>query len=67
MPSTKPIPEARLWDAEQAAGYLGMRVGWVREAVRRGRLPHVRAGKHFRFLREDLDAWIAAQREDARP
>ena len=67
MQSTKPIPEARLWNAEQAAGYLNVPVGWVRDAARRRRLAHVREGKHVRFLREDLDAWITQQRVEARP
>jgi excisionase family DNA binding protein len=61
------IPEARLWSAQQAAGYLGVPVGWVRDAARRNRLPHLRVGKHLRFLQADLDAWIAGQRVPARP
>jgi excisionase family DNA binding protein len=67
MATARPIPEARLWDAQQAAGYLGIPVGTVREHARRKRLPHLRVGKHLRFLREDLDAWINDQREEARP
>ena len=52
----------RLWTAREAAEYLSVRPSWVYEAVRGRRIPHVRCGKHVRFLREDLDAWIAERR-----
>lgn len=61
------LPEARLWNAAQAAAYLGVPEGWVRDATRRGRIAHLRLGKHLRFLQEDLDAWVSQQRREARP
>jgi excisionase family DNA binding protein len=65
--STTTISIARLWNAQRAADYLGVRPSWIYEAVRGRRLPHIPVGKHIRFLQEDLDAWIAARRIEARP
>ena len=50
-----------------AAALLAVRPSWVYEAVRAGRLPCVRVGRHVRFLRSDLEAWVVAQRERPRP
>jgi excisionase family DNA binding protein len=38
----------------------------VYEAVRDGRLPCVRVGRHIRFLRADLERWITEQATPAR-
>lgn len=40
--------------ADDAAQLLSVRTSWVYEAVRDGRLPCVRVGRHVRFLRDDL-------------
>ncbi len=64
--------EAGSWLAEpllkpaDAAGLLAVRTSWVYEAVRAGRLPCVRVGRHVRFLRSDLEAWVAQQRDRGR-
>jgi excisionase family DNA binding protein len=58
---------AALWSAQQAAEYLGVRPSWVYEAARERRIPFYRLGKHLRFIRSDLDAWLREQRVDARP
>jgi excisionase family DNA binding protein len=42
-----------------------VRPSWLYEAAREGRVPVVRLGKHLRFLKEDLDAWIAKHRSEA--
>lgn len=47
---------------EEVARMLGVRRSSVYEYVRTGRLPHVRVGRHLRFLREDLEDWIRRQR-----
>jgi excisionase family DNA binding protein len=47
---------------EEVARILGVRRSSVYEYVRTGRLPHVRVGRHVRFLREDLEEWIRRQR-----
>ncbi len=46
----------------EAAALLAVRVSWIYDAVRAGRLPCVRVGRHVRFLRTDLERWIADQR-----
>lgn len=66
MPQTTATPADLLTPAE-AADYLRVRPSWVYEAARGQRLPHVKLGRHLRFLREDLDAWVASQRIEARP
>jgi excisionase family DNA binding protein len=55
-----------LMTPREAAAYLRVRPSWVYEAARGRRLPHVKVGRHLRFLQGDLDAWIAGQRVDAR-
>jgi excisionase family DNA binding protein len=59
-PST-PLAEPLLTPAE-AAALLSVRPSWVYEAVRSGQLPCVRLGRHLRFLRSDLEQWVAQQR-----
>jgi excisionase family DNA binding protein len=66
MPDTT-VSEARLFTPQQTAEYLGVRPSWVYEQARARKLPHLKLGKHIRFLQEDLDAWIAARRIEARP
>ena len=55
-----------LLKAVDTAALLAVRTSWVYEAVRDGRLPCVRVGRHVRFLRSDLEAWVAGQREQPR-
>jgi excisionase family DNA binding protein len=51
---------------EEAAELLTVKVSWIYEAVRVGRLPHLRVGKHIRFTRPDLERWLANQRYPGR-
>jgi excisionase family DNA binding protein len=44
---------------EQAAELLAVKSSWVYEAVRTGRLPCVRVGRHIRFTRKMLEDWLA--------
>ena len=55
-----------LLKAAEAAALLAVRTSWVYEAVRAGRLPCVRVGGMCGFLRSDLEAWVAGQREQPR-
>lgn len=48
---------------EEVARILGVRRSSVYEYARTGRLPHVRVGRHVRFLREDIEEWIRQQRQ----
>ena len=47
----------------QAAALLAVRPSWIYEAVRAGRLPCIRIGRHVRFLRSDLERWVDRQRD----
>jgi excisionase family DNA binding protein len=55
------LTEDRLWRPEKAAWYLDVKPSWIYEAVRSGRLPCLRVGRHIRFTRELLDAWLEEQ------
>lgn len=57
--ASAPSP-ARLLEAEDVAGLLGMTTDWVYREVRAGRLPHIRLGRYVRFRRESIDAWLLA-------
>jgi excisionase family DNA binding protein len=52
---------------EDAAELLSVRVSWIYEACRTGRLPFLRVGKHLRFTRSDLERWLGEQRRPSRP
>ncbi len=52
-----------LLDATAAAKLLSVRPSWVYEAVRSHRIPYLKIGRHIRFLRTDLEAWIEKQRK----
>jgi excisionase family DNA binding protein len=43
---------------EQAAELLSVKTSWVYDAVRTGRLPCLRVGKHIRFTRTMLEDWV---------
>jgi excisionase family DNA binding protein len=45
----------------EAAELLSVRPSWIYEAVRTNRLPCLRVGRHIRFTREMLEAWLAEQ------
>jgi excisionase family DNA binding protein len=60
-PPAGPLSEPLL-DPPAAAGLLSVKPSWVYEAVRDGRLPHLKVGRHIRFLRTDLEAWVIEQR-----
>ncbi len=51
-----------LLTAAVAAKLLSVRTSWVYDAARNGELPCVRLGKHLRFLRSDLERWVAERR-----
>lgn len=51
-----------LLDASTAARLLAVRPSWIYEAVRAGRIPHLKIGRHIRFLRSDLEHWVLSLR-----
>jgi excisionase family DNA binding protein len=51
---------------KEAAALLKVRPSWLYEAARTGRVPYLKLGRHLRFLRSDLEAWLVEQRVAAR-
>lgn len=51
-----------LLTAADAAAVLSVRTSWIYDAARSGELPCVRIGKHVRFLRSDLERFVAEHR-----
>jgi len=47
----------RLWRPEK----LDVKTSWVYEAVRAGRLPCLRVGRHICLTRHMLEDWLAEQ------
>lgn len=41
---------------------LNVKPSWVREATRSRHLPYLKVGKHVRYTRPMLEAWVAKQR-----
>lgn len=47
-----------LLTASDVAALLGVRVSWVYEQSRRGRIPTVTLGRYRRYRREAIEAWL---------
>ncbi len=45
--------------ADEVAELLGMRVDWVWEQSRKGRIPTVRLGRYRRYRWEAIERWLA--------
>jgi excisionase family DNA binding protein len=43
---------------EEAAALLSVKTSWVYDAVRTGKLPCLRVGRHIRFTRGMLEEWL---------
>ena len=54
--------EEPLLTPADAARLLVVKTSWIYEAVRDGRLPCVRIGRHIRFLRSDLERFVDGRR-----
>ena len=52
----------RLLNAGEVADLLQVRVSWVREATREGRLPHIALGRYRRYRHAEILAFIEDQR-----
>jgi excisionase family DNA binding protein len=55
------LADGPLLRPEDAARLLSVKTSWVYEAVRAGRVPCLRVGRHIRFTRGMLEDWLAAQ------
>ena len=64
-PSQAPLQE-RLLEAAAAAELLSVKPSWVYDAARSGSVPHIRIGRHVRFLRSDLEKWVLTRRIENR-
>jgi excisionase family DNA binding protein len=51
-----------LLDAEQAATLLGIPRSSVYAYAKRGELPHVKIGRHLKFIRRDLEFVLVERR-----
>lgn len=55
----------RLMNLDQAATYLGMTKAALKYKAIDGQIPCVRADKKYRFDKQDLDSWIADNKQAA--
>ena len=55
----------RFIDAKTAAAQWGVPESWVYDQARQGKLPSVRLGHYVRFRPDDLERFIAEQRQGA--
>lgn len=53
----RPLDGPLLTPAE-AAALLSVKTSWIYEAVRTGRLPCLRLGRHIRFTQGMLEEWL---------
>ena len=51
---------------EQAAEYLATSVRHVRGLIYERRIPYSKVGRFPRFMKDDLDAWLASTRVEVR-
>ena len=49
---------------EEAARLLAVKTNWIYEAVRAGRLPCLRLGRHIRFTRAMLEGWLGERLDE---
>jgi excisionase family DNA binding protein len=59
--SATTLAEGPLLRPEEAAHLLSVKTSWIYEAVRAGRVPCLRVGRHIRFTRHMLEDWLAEQ------
>lgn len=55
-----------LLDVPAAAAYLQVPQGWVRRAIRTRVIPMHKVGRYVRISVDDLEAYLRAQRVEAR-
>ncbi len=48
---------------EDAARFLSVKVSWLYEQVRLGRVPSYRVGKFRRFRMSELEVWLQERRD----
>lgn len=50
-----------IFDAKGLAGYLGVKISWVRKHIVSHGLPNFKVGKYIRFRKSAIDQWIKSQ------
>ena len=60
VPSTQTL-DGPLLRPEQAAALLAVKTSWIYDAVRTGRLPCIRVGRHIRFTRAMFEGWLQSK------
>ncbi len=55
----------KLLSLEEVRQELGMSKGWVYQRIRSGEIPHVKLGHNIKVNREDLEAYLQAQRRES--
>lgn len=57
----------RLLTADEVAQMLAVKVSWVREATRDGRLPHITLGRYRRYRALEIEEFLESQRRGGGP
>jgi excisionase family DNA binding protein len=52
------MSEDRLFTAQEVAEILSVKLSWVREATRDGRLPHIALGRYRRYRRAEIEVFL---------
>ena len=55
----------KLLSLKEVRQELGMSKGWVYQRIRSGEIPHVKLGHNIKVRREDLEAYLQAQRRES--
>ena len=55
----------QLLSLKEVCQELGMSKGWVYQRIRSGQIPSVKLGHNIKVRREDLDAYLQAQRRES--
>jgi excisionase family DNA binding protein len=52
---------------EDVCRLLKIKRSYLYDLTHRNRIPHLKLGRHLRFRRSDLEAWLAGKRIEAAP
>jgi excisionase family DNA binding protein len=55
----------KLLSLKEVCQELGMSKGWVYQRIRRGEIPSTKLGHNIKVKREDLEAYLQAQRRES--
>jgi excisionase family DNA binding protein len=62
MPDPEPFVDVKI-----VAQFLGVKVSWVYDQVRLGRIPSYKFGALRRFRLSELERWVGEQRQGSDP